>query len=141
MVFGFSDNQKIGIALSAFGMFFLVLGVLLFFDRGLLAIGNLLFLVGVTLLIGMSKTFAFFFQTRKLRGTITFFGGIFLVVALGWTFIGFMVEFFGFINLFGDFFPVVLNFLRQVPVLGTVLNLPIIRDIVNRIVHGGRLPV
>ena len=140
-MFGFSDNQKIGIALSAFGVFFLFLGVLLFFDRGLLAIGNLLFLVGVTLLIGLQKTFRFFFQARKLRGSLTFFGGILLVVVGGWTFIGFVVEFFGFINLFGDFFPVVLNFLRQVPLLGTLLNLPVIRDVVNKIVHGGRLPV
>lgn len=139
-MFGFSDNQKIGIALSAFGCFFLMLGVLLFFDRGLLAIGNLLFLVGVTLLIGVQKTTKFFFQTRKLKGSLTFFGGIALLL-VGWTFVGFVVELFGFVNLFGDFFPVVLNFLRQLPVLGTLLNLPLIREVVNRIVHGGRLPV
>ncbi len=114
--------------------------MLLFFDRGLLAIGNLLFLTGVTLVIGLHKTFQFFFQTRKLKGSITFFGGIALVLA-GWAFVGFLVEGFGFINLFGDFFPVVLNFLRQLPIIGTVLSLPIIRDVVNRIVHGGRLPV
>jgi hypothetical protein len=136
----FSDNQKIGIALSAFGCFFLLLGVLLFFDRALLALGNLFFLAGVTLIVGLQKTFSFFFQTRKLRGSVTFFGGILLLLS-GWTFVGFVVEGFGFINLFGDFFPVVLNFLRQVPVVGTVLSLPVIRDIVNRIVHGGRLPV
>jgi len=88
----------------------------------------------------MEKAFKFFFQRRKLKGTITFFGGIFLVLS-GWAFIGFLVEGFGFINLFGDFFPVVLNFLRQLPVIGTILNLPVIREIVNGIVHGGRLPV
>jgi hypothetical protein len=38
-----SDMQKIGAGLTAFGVFFMVLGVLMLFDGGLLAIGNVLF--------------------------------------------------------------------------------------------------
>ena len=34
------DNRKIGIALTTGGVLFTVLGVLMFFDRGLLAMGN-----------------------------------------------------------------------------------------------------
>lgn len=41
------------------------LGVLMFFDKGLLAMGNILFLSGVMLIIGFSKTLRFFFQKRK----------------------------------------------------------------------------
>jgi len=40
--------------------------------------------------------------------------------------VGICVEVFGFINLFGDFFPVVLGFLRQFPVIGPILRGPYI---------------
>ncbi|KAL6043379.1 golgi transport 1B [Balamuthia mandrillaris] len=138
--FSISDNQKIGILLSGFGLFFTFFGVLLFFDRGLLAIGNLLFLAGVTLVIGPHKTFLFFFQRRKIVGTICFLGGIMLVI-LGYTFIGMLIEGFGFANLFGDFMPVVVSFARRMPILGTLLDLPGIRHVVDRIVESRRLPV
>jgi hypothetical protein len=116
------------VGLTAFGVFFTILGVLLFFDTGLLAIGNVLFLAGVVLVIGLGKTYSFFFQTRKLRGTACFLGGIALVF-LKWPILGMALELFGFINLFGDFFPVIINFLRRLPVIGTLLSLPVIAQV------------
>ncbi|UZJ52198.1 hypothetical protein CBS101457_001518 [Exobasidium rhododendri] len=122
-----TDQQKIGAALVSFGVLFLFLGIILFFDAALLALGNVLFTSGITLLIGPQKTFYFFARKEKLRGTICFFVGMILVFAK-WTIIGMMVELFGFLNLFGDFFPVILNFLRQMPFIGTALNLPVVRN-------------
>jgi len=134
------DNQKIGVLLTGFGLFFTFIGVLLLFDRGFLAIGNLLFLSGVTLVIGVRKTIRFFFQKRKLKGTICFLGGILLVV-IGWAFVGMCIEVFGFMNLFGDFFPIVLAFLRRLPIIGSILSMPGVRNVIDKVVSGGSLPV
>ncbi|KIM69172.1 hypothetical protein SCLCIDRAFT_823102, partial [Scleroderma citrinum Foug A] len=89
-----SDGQKIGVALTTFGSLFMVLGVMLFFDAALLALGNLLFLSGLTLIIGPQKTFYFFSRKQKLRGTLCFLGGI-LLVFFKYPFIGMVVETFG----------------------------------------------
>jgi len=140
-----TDTQKIGAGITAFGLFFTLMGVIMFFDQGLIAIGNILFLAGITCVIGPQKTFYFFARPQKFRGTLTFLGGI-LLVFIKWPIIGrspvigMCVELFGFVNLFGDFFPVVVNFLRQLPILGRVFNLPGISYVVDKI-SGQQYPV
>jgi len=129
-----NDYQKIGIGVTGFGMVFLFLGMMLFFDRGLLAIGNILFISGLALVIGLERTFRFFFQKEKLRGSGFFLGGI-LIVLLGWPVIGMCIEIYGFVLLFKGFFPVVINFLRRVPVLGNILMLPGINIVVNYVAN------
>eukprot|EP00475_Leptophrys_vorax_P029487 TRINITY_DN4336_c0_g1_i1.p2 TRINITY_DN4336_c0_g1~~TRINITY_DN4336_c0_g1_i1.p2 ORF type:complete len:147 (-),score=37.72 TRINITY_DN4336_c0_g1_i1:28-468(-) len=133
-----NDNRQIGIGLTLFGSLFLLLGIMLFFDKALLALGNFLFLGGITLLIGVEKTTKFFLRTGKLRGTICFLGGMFLVL-IGWAVIGMIVEIFGIINLFGNFFPFVVVTLRALPVIGPILRIPVVEDIVNRLM-GTLLP-
>ena len=86
-----SDNQKIGIGLTGFGCIFLFLGCILFFDRVLLAFGNILFVSGLGFIIGLNRTFNFFFQPHKLKGSSLFFAGILLII-FGWTFTGMLVE-------------------------------------------------
>jgi hypothetical protein len=145
------DFRKIGIGLSTAGILFQLLGVLLFFDKGLLAMGNvrptlanaphpppsvaapqprprdayrrpqILFLAGVVLIIGFAKTYRFFFQKRKAKGSACFFGGI-LLVLWGWPIVGMSIEGWGFLNLFGDFFPVALGVMRNMPIIGNVLS-------------------
>jgi hypothetical protein len=60
-----SDAQKIGVALTTFGTVFMFLGIMLFFDAALLALGNLLFLSGLTLIIGPQKTFYFLLASKS----------------------------------------------------------------------------
>tara|TARA_B110001452_G_scaffold229603_1_gene205548 strand:+ start:541 stop:1086 length:546 start_codon:yes stop_codon:yes gene_type:complete len=95
---------------------------------------QILFLAGVVMIIGAQKTFRFFFQKRKIKGTSCFLGGIGLVL-LGWPVIGMGVEGFGFLNLFGDFFPIALGFMRNMPIIGTLLNLPAIRAVRSATAH------
>jgi len=61
---------------------------------------EIMFLAGVCLVIGFSKTIVFFTRKNKLRGTICFFLGIILVFAK-WPMTGIVIELFGFVNLFG----------------------------------------
>ncbi|XP_058128916.1 vesicle transport protein GOT1B [Anopheles ziemanni] len=122
-MFEITDTQKIGVGLAGFGIAFLFLGMLLLFDKGLLAIGNILFVCGLACVIGLERTFRFFFQKHKVKASIAFFGGI-AIVLFGYPLIGMLIEMYGFILLFSGFFPVAINFLRRVPVLGNFLNMP-----------------
>ncbi|KAL4714358.1 hypothetical protein ACJJTC_009710 [Scirpophaga incertulas] len=127
-----SDTQKIGVGLAGFGVTFLFLGVILLFDKGLLAIGNILFISGLSCIIGLQRTFFFFFQRHKVKATSAFFGGI-LIVLIGWPVFGMVAELYGFLLLFKGFMPAAVNFLRMVPIVGSILNLPVIRGFANRL--------
>ncbi|XP_012279398.1 vesicle transport protein GOT1B [Orussus abietinus] len=129
-MFEITDTQKIGVGLAGFGISFLFLGVLLFFDKGLLAIGNLLFISGLACVIGPRRTLSFFFQRHKAKASAAFLGGV-IVVLMGWPLVGMIIETYGFVLLFSGFLPVAINFLRRVPILGTFLNMPGISRILD----------
>ncbi|GFR47756.1 hypothetical protein Agub_g9521 [Astrephomene gubernaculifera] len=134
-----NDQRKIGLGLTAFGILFTVLGMLLFFDRGLIAMGNLLFLAGLATTIGFNSTVSFFMKKKNRKGSAFYLGGC-AVVVYGWTVIGLVLEAYGFWCLFCEFFPTVLQFLRRVPVLSKVLDLPILKLVFNRLQQLGGLP-
>lgn len=112
-----SDSQKIGVAFCSGGGFFLLGGIMMFFDRAMLAMGNILFIIGLTLLLGYQKTFAFFARRQKLKGTAAFVAGITLILCR-WAFVGFVVEMYGILVLFGDFLATIAGFVANVPVIG-----------------------
>ncbi|KAK8793580.1 hypothetical protein JH06_1123 [Blastocystis sp. subtype 4] len=127
----FSDNRKIGVILVSLGVTLLVLGVILFFDSALLAMGNILFLGGMPFLFGFMRCLHFFnpFENpSKWKGLICFFSGIVLVL-MRWTIIGMIMEGYGIIVLFGSYFPMLLSFLRQVPIIGKYVDgIPYLKD-------------
>mmetsp|Transcript_8654 Transcript_8654/g.24881 ORF Transcript_8654/g.24881 Transcript_8654/m.24881 type:complete len:142 (-) Transcript_8654:425-850(-) len=122
-----SDNTKIGTGLLALGCGFLFLGMLFFFDPAMLALGDILFLTGLTMTIGVSRTMRFFAKPDRLRGMISFFGGIVLVL-IRWPIIGMMCQLYGLIYLFGQFFPIVAQSLENIPVVGEILRMPSIEN-------------
>ncbi|GAB7339171.1 hypothetical protein MBLNU457_5834t2 [Dothideomycetes sp. NU457] len=100
--------------------FFFIGGVILFFDRAMLAMGNILFLAGITLLLGPTKTFLFFARRQKLRGSIAFLAGL-LLILFRWPLVGFLVEGYGVFILFGEFFKTIAGFAYNIPVIGPYL--------------------
>ncbi|KAF2226496.1 vesicle transport protein [Elsinoe ampelina] len=115
-----SDSQKIGVAFCSGGGFFLIGGVILFFDRAMLAMGNILFLAGITLLLGPQRTFLFFARRQKWKGSLALMLGITLIL-LRWTFFGFIAEAYGVFILFGEFFKTIAGFAYNIPVVGPYL--------------------
>ncbi|KAL2046674.1 hypothetical protein ABVK25_011646 [Lepraria finkii] len=133
-----SDSQKIGVAFCSGGGFFLIGGAIMFFDRAMLAMGNILFLVGLTLMIGLQKTTVFFARRQKWKGTAAFVAGITLIL-IRWPLVGFLVELYGIFVLFGDFFSTIGGFAGNIPVVG-----PYIQQVLDRVGSGRRnaeLPV
>lgn len=123
---------EFGVSFTAGGIFFFVFGIMTFFDSALLALGNVLFIIGITLIIGPQRTIAFFSRPTKLRGTICFILGI-LLILLKYAFIGFILESFGILGLFGDFFGTIVQFLRSIPYIDDVLSHPLIAPTIDRL--------
>ncbi|WVY94261.1 hypothetical protein V8G54_033349, partial [Vigna mungo] len=117
----------IGLGLTGFGIFFSFLGVMFFFDKGLLAMGNILFVSGVSLTIGLKSTMQFFMKRSNFKGTISFGIG-FIILILGWPILGMIVESYGFIVLFSGFWPTLAVFIQKIPVLGWLFQQPYIRS-------------
>ena len=97
-----SDNTKIGTGLMFLGFTFLFLGCPFLFDSTLLALGDVLFLTGLTFTIGVSRTVRFFSRKDRLRGIVAFFGG-FLMVMFRWGLVGMILQVYGLVYLFGQF--------------------------------------
>ncbi|CAM0945347.1 unnamed protein product [Alopecurus aequalis] len=79
MAYEISEIKKIGIGLVGFGILFSFLGVILFFDRGLLALGNIFFFKGVGLLLGWQSLLQLFTKKANIKGSVPFFLGLFLL--------------------------------------------------------------
>lgn len=89
--------------------------------------------------IGLQSTVQFFSRRKNRRGSLFYLGGAALVV-VGWTFVGFLVEGYGFWCLFAAFLPTCLSYLRRVPFLAKVLDNPALKSVINRVQITGGLP-
>ncbi|CAH2040452.1 unnamed protein product [Thlaspi arvense] len=74
--------------------------VILFFDRGLLALGNIFWLAGVGLLLGWRATVQLFTNRSNYKGSASFVLGLFFIF-VRWPIVGIIFEIYGCIVLFG----------------------------------------
>ncbi|GFY90360.1 Got1/Sft2-like vescicle transport protein family [Actinidia rufa] len=101
--------------------------------------GNILFLSGVTLTIGVKSTLQFFMKRQNFKGSVSFGVGFFFVL-IGWPMIGMIVETYGFIVLFSGFWPTLAVFLQRLPIVGWVFRQPFVTSLFERN-RGRRVPV
>ena len=135
------DNRRIGLGLAGLGLLLMCLGVLMFFDRKLLILGNLTFIGGLVFLLGPKKAGRFFWS--KKGPSLFFFGGFAIIVFIGSPFVtfGFVVECFGVGKLFASFLPNVVQYLKFTPGVKQVLAQPPFVYLVDYIEGTRTLPV
>mmetsp|Transcript_9271 Transcript_9271/g.23048 ORF Transcript_9271/g.23048 Transcript_9271/m.23048 type:complete len:311 (-) Transcript_9271:114-1046(-) len=114
-------NRKIGLPLLGIGGALTILGASLFFNKTLMRLGNLFFVVGVPMTLGPGRTMGYFLQPKKARATGCLIAGITLVF-IGWPIFGIILEVFGLLNLFGNMFPMAMMIIKQMPVIGPLLK-------------------
>jgi len=112
-------NKKYGMMMLGSGTALTALGMALVFNKGLMRLGNLLFVGGVPMFIGPTTTMKYFLNPAKARATGCVVAGVFLVF-VGWPILGILMEIFGLLNLFGNMFPLAMYFLRSLPGVGSL---------------------
>ncbi|KAK6914408.1 Vesicle transport protein, Got1/SFT2-like [Dillenia turbinata] len=116
-------RAEIGLGLIGFGILFSFLGVILFFDKGLLALGNIFWLTGVVLLLGWYSTWKLFTSRANYKGSVSFVVGLFFLF-VRWPIVGILLEIYGCIALFGGFWPSMKGFLFHIPIVGWIMQYP-----------------
>ncbi|KAJ7979082.1 Vesicle transport protein [Quillaja saponaria] len=123
MAYEMTEIKKVGLGLIGFGIFFSFLGAILFFDRGLLALGNIFWLTGVALLLDWNSTWKLFTNRVNYKGSASFLFGLFFIF-VRWPVIGMILEIYGCAILFRGFWSSIKGFLYQIPVLGWIIQYP-----------------
>lgn len=116
-----NGNRQIGFGLLGSGSIITMLGISLFFNKTLMRLGNLLFIAGVPMTLGPSRTLGYFVKREKFRATGCLALGIFLVF-IGMPVFGIILEAFGIMNLFGNLFPFVWAVAKNMPGIGPLLS-------------------
>lgn len=134
-LYNWNDVTKIGVGLTGLGIFFFGLGILTLLDSVLLTMGNLLFISGVAMVMGLRR-FTLFFKAR-MRASTFFFIGIFFVLCR-WCLLGICLQLFGALNLFGNFIPMILRVLESTPIIGGFFLSPPVQNVLRMLKLDGR---
>lgn len=97
-----------GVACFAACFFFALMGVSLM-DTALLALADMIFLPGVVLVLGAPRTLQII-VARWYAAAL--FGASVIIVLMGWTVVGLLLQTFAVVSLFGNFLPIILLFFK-----------------------------
>ena len=114
-------NRRLGASLVALGLFCTSFGIMLFFERNLLRIGNLSLLSGLILLVGFDKVSKFLLKKERILAAIITVFGASLVIS-GKPRLGILCEVMGFFSAFGDILPYLRTILRNIPIVGDLMK-------------------
>ena len=114
-------DRKTGLIMCAAGAASTMLGVSLFFEKNLIRLGNVLLVAGAPIVVGPQRASRYVLNPSKLRGTLCFACGFMLVLS-GHPLLGIVVEIFGFLNLFGNLFPLFTAMFKNLPFVQQFAN-------------------
>ena len=114
-----NDLEVIGAGVVGGGFLFFILGIFSFSSEFLIT-ANLLFLIGLNMLMGPKSFLSFLIKKDKLKGTIVFLVGIILIFCKQALF-GIISEAIGAYWLFGGFLPMLFTLLSKIPILGLII--------------------
>ncbi|KAG6403474.1 hypothetical protein SASPL_135696 [Salvia splendens] len=128
MSFEMNDRKKIGLGLTGFGVFFSFLGIIFFFDKGLLAMGNVNpFLLRRDINHRAQVFCPVLHEAFEFQGIFSCYD-LFPFPPSGSGGHGMIVEAYGFIVLFSGFWPTLAVFLQKMPIIGWLFQQPIVRS-------------
>ena len=78
-------------------------------------------MVGLYFFIGIAGILKFFTKKGKVQGSAIYFGGLVLII-LGWTFFGAILQVAGFFIIFRSFLPDFYDYVCRIPVVGSYLS-------------------
>lgn len=110
---------EIGTILLGLSGLFYIIGIFLFFDKAFLLMSNLLFLIGLYLLLGLVKMTSIF--NKKIKGTVAYFIGFFLII-IGFKVIGVLIQLYSIYEFFKTIAISLLSYLVIVPGIGQYIQ-------------------
>ena len=96
------------------------LGLVFLFDRFFLILGNILFLASAGYSAGLGTLLLFFIKPSKLKGSCFYFSGS-LLLLIGWSLIGGVIQSIGVFYLFRDFIPQIYASSKYIPGIGPLI--------------------
>jgi hypothetical protein len=76
----FSDFLDLAVGFIFLSGFFFFLGVCLLFNKMFILLGNISFLTGLILIVGIENTIKFFMKRGKRNGSAFYFGGLIIII-------------------------------------------------------------